>query len=152
MRPVRCRSPGRSATPRTRPSSRRSTISTRSQLAAHQEHWVVGEEFDQLHEFYEELYTSLGPFIDDVGARLRSLGAPADPRPSEIASESEAPLRDPEPGDREATVAALLDGFANVQSSLRDRIEATSEDLATQDLLIDIDIDMRTWMLAAHLR
>ena len=25
------------------------------QLAAHQEHWVVGEEFHQLHEFYEEL-------------------------------------------------------------------------------------------------
>ena len=124
------------------------------QLAAHQEHWnVVGEEFYQLHEFYEELYTSLDPFIDDVGARLRSLGAPADARPAEIGERTSVQPREPAPGDLEATVSALLDGFASVQSSLYDRIEATSEDLPTQDLLINIafDIDMRTWMLAAHL-
>ena len=125
------------------------------QLSAHQEHWnVVGEEFYQLHEFYEELYTSLDPFIDDVGARLRSLGAPADARPAEIASGSEVEIREPVPGDLEATVDALLDGFATVQASLYDRIEATGDDLVTQDLLINIafDIDMRTWMLAAHLQ
>ena len=124
-------------------------------LAAHQEHWnVVGEEFYQLHELYEELYRSLDPFIDQLGARLRSLGQPADARPAEIAERTSVQPRDPAPGDREATVGALLDGFAAVQSSLHDRIEAVSDDLVTQDLLIAIafDVDMRVWMLSAHLQ
>ena len=123
-------------------------------LAAHQEHWnVVGEEFHQLHEFYEELHTSLDPFIDDLGARLRSLGEPADARPATIADRTSVQPREPTPGDLEATVTSLLNDLASGRTSLHDRIEATADDLPTQDLLITIasEVDMRTWMLGAHL-
>ena len=124
------------------------------QLAAHQAHWnVVGEEFYQLHEFYEELYTSLDGPIDDVGARLRSLGAPADARPGEIAERTSVQPREPAPGGLEETAGSLLEDWSGVSASLYDRVEATSEDMPTQDLLIGITrmIDQQTWMLGAHL-
>lgn len=124
------------------------------QLAAHQEHWnVVGPDFHQLHEFYEELYGSLDEPIDDVGARLRSLGAPADARPAEIAAGSPHAFRQPAPGGLEPTIGTLLDGWDGARDRLYDRIEAVSDDPPTQDLLIGLTfmLDKQTWMLGAHL-
>jgi len=119
---------------------------------AHQAHWnVIGPEFYQLHEFYEELYTGLDAPIDTLGARLRSLGFPVDARPSSVAGT--VTFRDPGEAGAETTLTGVVGPYRQVSASLYDRIEATGDDLPTQDLLIGISrmIDKHLWMIRAHL-
>lgn len=121
--------------------------------AAHQAHWnVVGSDFYQLHEFFEELYSGVAPFIDDVGGRMRSLGLPVDGRPASVAEAGRVTADAPAEAQGPDAVAALHDDWRAVSDALYARIEAVSDDAPTQDLLIAITatIDKQRWFLRAH--
>ncbi|PZX19087.1 starvation-inducible DNA-binding protein [Palleronia aestuarii] len=128
---------------------------TALQHDAHQEHWnVVGSDYYQLHEFYEELYSAIFPVIDEVAERLRALGAPADGRPSAVAENASATEPDPAERDADTTLDALAGNWSQVSDALYDRIDATEDDLVTQDLLISVTdlIDHQMWQIRAHLQ
>lgn len=121
--------------------------------AAHQAHWnVVGSDFYQLHEFFAELYSELDPYIDQVAERRRVLGMPAGGTPEGIAENASVDGAEPsEIGGAEA-IDRLLSHWATVSPLLYDRIEATADDMPTQDLLIAVTalVDKQMWMLRAH--
>ncbi|MGF1554457.1 MAG: Dps family protein [Paracoccaceae bacterium] len=122
----------------------------------HQMHWnVVGKEFYQLHEFYAELYGSLDEYIDMVGGRMATLGAPTDARPSQVVAG--AGLEEPPTGYIEGvpdSIEAVLVNYATVSDRLEARIASFEEDMLTQDLLIGLAraIQKDAWMLRAHVQ
>lgn len=120
----------------------------------HQAHWnVQGIEFYQLHEFYGELYSSLAPFIDAAAERKLALGEPADGRLMQSAENADIePIDEGYLGDR-ATLETIEKNYATMSSELYSAIEATSDDLVTQDLLIGFahTIDKHFWQVRAHL-
>ena len=121
--------------------------------AAHQEHWnVVGIEYYQMHEFFEELYTDLDPFIDMVAERKLALDVIADGRPSAVGEN--ASIAEPDPSETQGIDAInfLMENWKIVTDNLYDRIDATEEDLVTQDLLISVTalVDKQLWQLRAH--
>ena len=121
--------------------------------AAHQEHWnVVGPDYYQLHVFYEDLYTDVSPFIDASAERLRALGAPADGRPSAVGQNAVGSAPEPVETDGPKTIADLTANWSAESKALYDRIDATENDLVTQDLLIGIAalIDKQLWQLRVH--
>lgn len=120
---------------------------------AHQMHWnVVGSDFYQLHEFYEGLYQGLDGYIDMTGARIRALGAPVAYTLDASAEGDEIEPAEAAELDGPATYTFLLDNYAAASARLYERIAATNDDLATNDLLIGIvrAIDKDLWMLRAH--
>ena len=121
----------------------------------HQMHWnIVGSDFYQLHEFYGEIYEGVDAFIDPTAERLRALGFPADARPSAVAENTSGVLAEAPTEEMEGmqTTEALLPAFEEFSARLYDRIDATEEDLPTQDFLIGIayEIDKFTWQIRAH--
>lgn len=105
-----------------------------------------------MHEFYGELYAALDAPIDDLGARMRSLGGPVDFRPSTQAERDALDEMDVAEMDGAATYTFLLGNYADVSARLYERIEAVGDDRPTQDLLIGLvfEIDKDLWMLRAH--
>ena len=123
--------------------------------AAHQAHWnVVGPDFHQAHEFYEDLYTSLDGPIDDFGARIRALGGAVDARPSSIAERVSHRFREPSEGHIKEIAMSLESGWAKFSADLYERMETVKDDMPTQDLIIGLAslIDKQRWMLRAHLK
>ena len=122
---------------------------------SHQAHWnVIGRDFYQDHEFFEELYTSFEDYIDNTGARIRSLGGTVDGRLSAAAEGTVATEREPALTEGEALLQDLHDDWAAVVEAMRNRIDETSDDLVTQDFLIGISnqLEKQLWFLRAHLR
>ena len=122
---------------------------------AHQAHWnVVGSDYYQLHEFYEELYTDVGGYIDGAAERIRSLGVPADGRNAATAENTLVDEGELAEMTGAETLQALYDNWATVANTLHDRIEATDDDLVTQDYLIGVSytLDKELWQLRAHLQ
>ena len=120
----------------------------------HQAHWnVQGIEYAQLHEFYEELYEALFGFIDQAAERKLQLGMPADNRPGAVAETARIAAIEPGYLGDEESLAILVEDYARMSGILYDGIEATGDDLVTQDLLISFayTIDQHFWQLRAHL-
>ena len=123
--------------------------------AAHQEHWnVVGIEYYQMHEFFEELYTDLDPYIDMVAERKLALDVIADGRPSAVGENASIAEPDPSETDGIDAINFLLGNWGTVSDLMYDRIDATEDDLVTQDLLISVTalIDKQLWQLRAHVK
>ena len=120
----------------------------------HQAHWnVVGSDYYQLHEFYQELYTGLAEYIDQAAERILQLGVAADAR---LGPTAEATTIQPiEPGLIQGTRTneMLVEKWKTMSDSLYTGIDATEEDLVTQDLIIAIThfVDKGLWQLRAHL-
>lgn len=121
----------------------------------HQAHWnVTGIEYYQLHEFYGELYATLQGFIDASAERKLHLGISADGRPSATAANSDVPELSPGfVGDTES-LKFLAENYSVVSAQLYAAIDATSDDMVTQDLLIGFthEIDKGFWQLREHLQ
>ena len=122
--------------------------------ADHQAHWnVVGQNFYSLHDLLGELYTALGPYIDQVAERQRALGLPADGDPGRVA---EGDGLDPFPAgllDDYRVPMILSDRYYQVAQRVEDRIETVGDagDPVTQDLLIAVahELEKHLWMLRA---
>ena len=122
--------------------------------AVHQEHWnAVGREFYQLHDLLGEIYGAIDPYIDRVAERRLALGVQADGRPSAVAESTILAEREAAPGDLDTSLTYLRDQYETIQGALYQRIEATGDDVVTQDLLIAVtaEIDKEAWQIGAHL-
>ena len=127
---------------------------TALQHNVHQAHWnIEGIEYIQLHEFYQGLYETLFKFIDEAAERKLKLGVPADNRPGTVAKSSRIPEIQPGfLGDVES-LRILTNQYSIMSANIYKGIDATKDDLVTQDLLISFAhmIDQHFWQLRAHL-
>ncbi|MBB4658349.1 Dps family protein [Parvularcula dongshanensis] len=118
----------------------------------HQAHWnVEGPLFYSLHDLLGETYQGLSPLIDTVAERKRALGAPADGRNGAVADGANLPVMEGGPIQDHQVLAFLTQEYGTVSQRVEARIEATSDDPTTQDILIDVtrEIEKRLWMLRA---
>jgi starvation-inducible DNA-binding protein len=120
-------------------------------------HWnVVGPQFNDLHRFFESLYTPLNDVIDEVAERARALGGRAFGSLAEFTKAARLP-EDPgtAPVAREM-LASLLADHESVITSLRADVETVTDehrDAATADFLTGLlaQHEKTAWMLRAHL-
>jgi starvation-inducible DNA-binding protein len=123
-------------------------------LQGKQAHWnVEGPLFKPVHEGLDELVDQWRDWYDDVAERLAALGESPDGRPQTIARTSTV---EPLPAGRltDRVVLALVEArVAAVAAAVATRAAAISDDLASQDLLVEIlrGLDEQRWMLKAQL-
>ncbi len=121
-------------------------------------HWnVVGPQFNDLHRFFESLYTPLNDVIDEVAERARALGGRASGSLAEFTKATRL-TEDPgaAPSPREMLAALLADHEAII-TTLRADIDTVTEehrDAGTGDFLIGLLVqhEKTAWMLRAHLQ
>lgn len=124
------------------------------QANTHQAHWnVVGSDYYQLHEFYQELYTGLDPYIDQSAERIRALGPAADARLGPTSEATTIPSIEAGELQGATTNRTLAEQWKIMSTELYDGMQATDDDMVTQDLLISIAhfVDKGLWQLWAHL-
>ncbi|MFP4097132.1 MAG: Dps family protein, partial [Cyclobacteriaceae bacterium] len=120
--------------------------------AVQQAHWnVQGPRFYALHDLLGHFYEDLGPKIDMIAERKLALGVSADGRPTAVA---EAADLEPVPEgymDDQRLLDLLTARYKTISDRLYERIEATGDDLVTQDMLINVTgmIDDQLWKLRA---
>lgn len=123
--------------------------------AVQQAHWnVQGPLFYSLHDLLGHFYEALGPKIDMIAERQLALGVPADGRPNAVASAADL---EPVPEgylDDQQVLDLLTARYKTISDRLSKRIDATSDDPVTQDMLIDVTgtIDDQLWKLRAFQR
>jgi starvation-inducible DNA-binding protein len=120
-------------------------------------HWnVVGPQFHDLHQFFEEQYNELNTTVDDVAERARSLGGKA--LGTLVEFSQQARLKE-EPGHvpsaRDMLVNLLADHETVIQQ-LRVDVETcadTYHDMGTNDFLTGLmeQHEKMAWMLRAFL-
>jgi starvation-inducible DNA-binding protein len=121
-------------------------------------HWnVVGPQFNDLHKFFEALYTPLSEVIDEVAERARALGGRAAGSLAEF-TKSTRLTEDPGavPSAREMLASLLADHEAVITTLRADVDTVTGEhrDAGTADFLTGLlaQHEKTAWMLRAHLQ
>lgn len=118
--------------------------------AVQQAHWNVrGPLFYALHDLLGDFYEALDARIDVIAERKVILGAPANGRVGSVAESvdlSELPQGFIED---QQVLDVLTKRYKSLSDRLYYRIEATENDLPTQDLIIGVAsmIDKHLWML-----
>jgi len=121
-------------------------------------HWnVVGPRFNDLHKFFEALYTPLNDVIDEVAERARALGGRASGSLAEF-TKSARLTEDPGavPAANEMLTSLLADHEA-VITTLRADVDTVNDqyrDAGTADFLTGLlaQHEKTAWMLRAHLQ
>lgn len=122
--------------------------------AAKQAHWNVrGPNFQGLHELFDTIAAEARTYSDLCAERAVTLGGTAHGTTQDVAASSVLP---PFPTDVQAwetLVRALRERMHQTAEQMRSAFKAMDDELATQDLYIEIvrGIEMRSWMLDAHL-
>jgi starvation-inducible DNA-binding protein len=117
-------------------------------------HWnVVGPLFKPVHEGLDELVDAYREWYDDVAERMAAIGAAPDGRTATIAAATSLEALPAGPIDDRAVVAAFASRIQVVAGRIRARADSMADDLASQDLLIEIlrGLDKQAWMLRAQL-
>lgn len=120
--------------------------------ATHQAHWnVVGQNFYSLHELLGDIYAQIDGYIDLAAERKRALGVAADARPGAVAQNAGLPEFPAGLLNDYDVPRILSERFYTVTQRVQQRIQDTSDDMVTQDLLIGInhDLEKQLWMLRA---
>jgi starvation-inducible DNA-binding protein len=120
-------------------------------------HWnVTGPQFNDLHKFFEEQYTELSQFVDDIAERARSLGGWALGTLKEFSQQarlSEHPGQYPKAREM---IANLLADHETIVRQLRTDLEAAEKhhDMGTNDFLTGLmeKHEKMAWMLRAFLQ
>lgn len=119
-------------------------------------HWnVTGPQFEQLHKFFETLYTDLNIVIDDVAERIRALGAVS---PGSLAEFSKLTRlkEDQKAASAKAMLENLLDDHEALVRSLRsDLVDCGDKyhDAGTNDFLTGLmeQHEKMAWLIRAHI-
>lgn len=125
-------------------------------LQGKEAHWnVVGPGFKPVHEFLDELVDQYRVWYDDVAERMVAIGVVPDGRSVTVAATTSLPQLPPDEIGDHAALAAMDERVTLVSEAIARRAEEVGDhDLATQDLLIEIQrgIEKQRWMIRAHLR
>jgi starvation-inducible DNA-binding protein len=122
-------------------------------LQAKQAHWnVVGPTFKPVHEFLDELVDDYRGWYDDVAERLTAIGVSPDGRLATVIDGTPLATLPPGPLADQAVVVAMDERVTLVAARIRERADRMADDLATQDLLIEIlrGLEKQRWMIRAH--
>lgn len=120
-------------------------------------HWnVTGMFFKPLHELFEEQYTAMATFIDDIAERIRSLGFFAPGSMEEFRGMARLVETNHLKGDAKQMLQNLIRDHETIIQILRHDQEAAAEkygDDGTNDFLIALmeEHEKMVWMLRAHL-
>ena len=120
-------------------------------------HWnVISPHFNDYHKFFEEQYTEIEVFIDDIAERIRQLGGKAIGTLAEMKSETRLEeFPGINPPDKEM-VKNLIADHESVIKSLRVDLQSCDEkynDMGTSDFLTGLmeKHEKMAWMLRATL-
>jgi starvation-inducible DNA-binding protein len=120
-------------------------------------HWNVrGPYFQPLHAFFQEQYTALETFIDDIAERIRSLGSFAPGSMEEFIQYARLEETGHFDGKAEEMLRHLLHDHEAIIQSLRKDQELAMEqggDAGTQDFLVGLmeAHEKFAWMVRAHI-
>jgi starvation-inducible DNA-binding protein len=120
-------------------------------------HWnVTGDDFSELHKFFEAQYEEIDEIIDEVAERARSLGGNSLGTLKEFLGLTRLKeLPKDYPADKQM-IARLLTDHESIIQSLRSDLAACSEryhDMGTSDFLTGLmeQHEKMAWMLRAYL-
>ena len=114
-------------------------------------HWnIVGKDFFELHEVFEDLYTMLAEDIDEVAERIRSLGMYTKGTFAQFLQLAEI-KEEPEYPEASVMVQQLLDDIETVIRNIRSTTEGVAKvnDSGSEDMLIGLmaKYEKKAWML-----
>ncbi|MBO9562777.1 MAG: DNA starvation/stationary phase protection protein [Niastella sp.] len=123
----------------------------------HNYHWnYVGDNFIEMHKFYEGQYEELAEMIDEVAERIRMIGHFAEGRLKEYLklTDLEEPATTP---DQQKQVRNLLDDHETVIRQLRQQVDIMQDklkDAGTADFLTGLmeKHEKMAWMLRSYLK
>lgn len=123
----------------------------------HNYHWnYVGDNFMEMHKFYEGQYEELAEIIDEVAERIRAIGHFAEGRLKEYLKLTD--LEEPAPTpDQQKQVRNLLDDHETVTRWLRQQVDIMQDklkDAGTADFLTGLmeKHEKMAWMLRSCLK
>ena len=118
-------------------------------------HWnIESGSFIEMHQFYENQYTTLATVIDEVAERVRQIGHFAEGRLKDyikLANLEEQEYTD----DQKTQISNLLDDHETLCRSLRNhisKVEDEYKDVGTADFLTGVlkQHEKMAWMLRAY--
>jgi starvation-inducible DNA-binding protein len=120
-------------------------------------HWnYEGDNFMEMHKFYEEQYGELAEIIDEVAERIRKIGHYAEGRLKEYLALTDL-LEPSSTNDQQKQVKNLLDDHETIIRYTRKQIDIIDEkykDAGTVDFLTGLmkQHEKMAWMLRAYLK
>lgn len=120
-------------------------------------HWnVVGDQFNDLHKFFQTLYEELEKHIDEIAERIRALGGNAIGTMKEFIEIARLKEHPGEYPDAKTMLKNLLNDYETLIRNLRNDAVTVSEkyqDAGTADFLTDLmsKYEKTAWMLRALL-
>ena len=120
-------------------------------------HWnIQGQNFIELHKFFESQYDALDIIIDDVAERVRTLGHFALGSLKDFTSMTRLSEHNRDFTDQKHIIQTLLEDHEALIRSLRKDISTTAEkhrDLGTADFMTGLmeKHEKMSWMLRAHI-
>ncbi len=125
-------------------------------LKTRKAHWnVEGADFHTVHVYFEQLYTELETYIDDVAERIRKIGHYAPATMEEYLKLSHLTEKREEKNDSLSYISDLLSDHENIIIFIREQIAKIDklEDFGTSDFLTGLmeQHEKTAWMLRAHL-
>ncbi len=131
-------------------------LATLSDLAVayKQAHWnVVGIDFSQLHELFDQFADQTREYVDLVAERAVTLGGVARGTIQAAVEHSVLPAFPLEERDEVRLLEELVGRVDILDGDLRQAMDATAHEPATQDVYIEVvrGIEKQRWMLQAHL-
>ena len=119
-----------------------------------QAHWnVVGPDFSQLHELFDQFADQTREYVDLAAERAVALGGVADGTIQAAAEHTALPPFPREERDEVRLLEELAQRIDRLVAELRQGIALSVDEAATQDVFIEITrgIEKQRWMLLAHL-
>lgn len=123
-------------------------------LRAKQAHWnVTGPNFHGLHETFDAIARDVRDYADDIAERARALGALAQGTLSDVSVKSTLGGFPADAADWKPLVQGVHDALVTTSQVIQGCAARTEDDLATQDVYIEVirGLDKWAWMLASHL-
>jgi starvation-inducible DNA-binding protein len=120
-------------------------------------HWnVVGPNFAEMHEFFEEQYEALDEILDEVAERIRSIGSRAPGSMAEFLRLTRLSETNGEVAHAAQIIAVLLEDHETVIRGIRSDLETVGKtgDAGTEDFLVSLleQHEKMAWMLRSHLQ
>lgn len=119
-----------------------------------QAHWnVVGSDFSQLHELFDQFADQTREYVDTVAERAVALGGTARGTIQAAVDQSSLPAFPLDERCGQHLLEALVERIDILDGDLRQAMETTANEPATQDVYIEVvrGIEKQRWMLQAHL-